>query len=405
MQAKNKIINLTVIVSALGYFVDIYDLVLFSIVRVPSLKSLGIPDDQLLSNGVHLINMQMIGMLIGGIIWGIIGDKRGRISVLFGSILLYSLANIANAFVTDVTTYGILRFIAGIGLAGELGAAITLVSEVMPKETRGYATSIVAGVGVSGAILANLVAKATTWQTAYIVGGVLGLLLLIMRVRMMDSGIYEKVRTKAHVTKGAFLSLFTNGDRLRRYLCCIFIGVPIWYVIGILVTFSPEITKALGATDAVSAGDAIMFTYAGLTVGDIGSGVASQWLKSRRKIVFWFIVATAITCAVYLLPEKSSDFYYGICFFMGLAVGYWAVFVSIAAEQFGTNLRATAAITVPNFVRGAVVPLTLSFRSLQETMGVVQSAVIIGVVVIVLALISLHFMKETFAKDLDFVEH
>ena len=176
--------------------VDMYDLFLFSINRVSSLKSLHISGEQLLADGIMLLNLQMAGMLIGGIFWGIMGDKKGRLSVLFGSILIYSIANIGNGFVTTVTQYAVLRFIAGFGLAGELGAGITLVTEILPKERRGYGTTLVATVGIMGALLAYFVSHLFDWRTAYFIGGGLGLILMILRVRVFESGMFMKLKEK-----------------------------------------------------------------------------------------------------------------------------------------------------------------------------------------------------------------
>lgn len=405
LNLKRDVLNLTVIVSALGYFVDIYDLVLFSIVRVASLKDLGIAEADLLQVGVKLLNMQMTGMLIGGVVWGVLGDKLGRVSVLFGSILMYSLANIANGLVSDVETYSWLRFIAGIGLAGELGAAITLVSESLPKESRGIGTSVVAGVGVSGALLAATVGKYLSWQTAYIIGGCLGLALLILRVKMLESGMFHKMRDEVNVRRGDIMMLFTNLERFGRYLDCILIGVPLWFVIGILVTFSPEICRELGATGPVSAGDGIFWAYAGLVVGDIGSGIVSQWLNSRKKTLLIFQLASAIFILVFLFSKgMSPEYYYGLCFLMGCAVGYWAIFVTVAAEQFGTNLRATVTTTVPNFVRGSVVLVTTAFTLLKGKVGTVQSALTVGMVCVVIGFFALRRIKESFGRDLNWTE-
>jgi MFS transporter, putative metabolite:H+ symporter len=399
-----KILNITVIVAALGYFVDIYDLVLFSIVRVASLKSLGVPDDQLLEKGVFLLNMQMAGMLTGGLLWGILGDKKGRVSVLFGSIFLYSLANILNAFVTNVDQYGILRFLAGVGLAGELGAAITLVSEVMTKETRGYGTTVVASVGISGAVLAATVGENFSWNTAYIVGGVLGLLLLIMRVSIFESGMYKTAKSQK-IRRGDFALLFNSRERAIKYVSCILIGIPIWFVIGILVTFSPEISRELGVTGPVSAGSGILYTYVGLIFGDLASGVLSQLIRSRRKVVFTFLIITGFFIVVYFSATGlSPEMFYALCVLLGFGTGYWAVFVTIASEQFGTNLRATVTTTAPNFVRGAVVPLTLAFQALKQNLSLTDSATIVGAVAMSLAFIALTQLKETFGKDLDYVE-
>jgi MFS transporter, putative metabolite:H+ symporter len=412
---KSKAIKLAVLVAALGYFVDIYDLILFSIVRVTSLRELGIPQAELLDRGVLLINMQMGGMLFGGLFWGILGDKRGRLSVLFGSIVLYSLANIANGFVSSLEQYAAMRFIAGVGLAGELGAGITLVSEVMQKESRGYGTTIVATVGICGAVVAALVGDMFHWRTAYFVGGALGLSLLVLRIGVTESGMFtslKKRRTKpstsegqAAVSSGDFFSLFSTWDRARRYVCVILTGVPIWYAVGILITFSPEIGKAMGMTEVPKAGRAVMFSYIGLALGDLGSGVASQWWKSRKKVVGLFLLLTAASVAVYFTVGGTSlPIFYLVCSVLGFATGYWAVFVTMAAEQFGTNIRATATTTAPNFVRGFVVPLTLAFQGLTATLGIAGSAIAVGVVSITVALLALRGLDETYGKDLDFLE-
>ncbi|WP_210489721.1 MFS transporter [Rufibacter aurantiacus] len=402
---KSKLLNTAVIVAALGYFVDIYDLVLFSIVRIASLKEIGITSPAaLLEEGVHLINMQMTGMLLGGIFWGVLGDKRGRISVLFGSIFLYSAANIANGFVTDLGLYAWLRLIAGVGLAGELGAGITLVSEVLPKEKRGYGTTIVASVGISGAILAGIIGEYFHWRTAYFVGGGLGLLLLLLRIGIYESGMFEKAQ-KQEVARGNFLSLFTSGTRFFKYLKCILIGVPIWFVIGVLITFSPEISQALGITAPISAAKGIGFSYFGLTVGDLASGLLSQKLRSRKRVVVLFLLLLSGIVALFLLAQGASEaYFYALCVALGFGSGYWAVFVTIAAEQFGTNIRATVTTTVPNFVRGAVVALTLSFKSLQDDLGLLTTAGLLGAITIIIALISISTLPESFHKDLDYTE-
>jgi len=399
-----KIFTTSVVVSALGYFVDIYDLILFGIVRVPSLTQLGYSGDELIQNGIFLLNTQMAGMLLGGIIWGILGDKKGRISVLFGSIFLYSIANIANAFANDITSYALCRLFAGIGLAGELGAAVTLISEVLPKEVRGYGTAVVASLGVSGAIAAAIVGDLFNWKTAYVIGGVLGLALLLMRIKMFESGIYESIKN-SEISKGNFLKIFTNKNRFLRYLNCILIGLPIWFVVGVLVTFSPEFGKVLGVTEPISAGKSIMFTYIGLIFGDFTSGFLSQYFKSRKKIIAVYIGFTFVFILVYLFSKNISlEIFYTICVLLGLAIGYWAVFVTIAAENFGTNLRSTVTTTVPNFIRGSVVPITLLFSFLRGSMGMIYAALLVGVLTIIIAAISLYHLEETFGKDLNFIE-
>ncbi len=399
-------LNFTVLVASLGYFVDMYDLVLYGIVRIPSLKSMGFSGEALVTEGVFLLNMQMTGMLIGGIIWGILGDKKGRLSVLFGSIALYSVSNIANAFVTSLDGYAIARFFAGVGLAGELGAAITLVGEIMKRESRGYGTTIVASVGIMGSVAAGVVGDIFSWQTAYIIGGVLGLTLLALRAKMLESGMYKSLQGMKGIKRGDFLSLFTNKTRFLKYLRCILIGLPMWFVVGILIILSPEFAVHLGITGKVTAGNSIMFSYAGLVIGDLVSGFSSQIFRSRKRIVFIFLMIVSVLIVVYLNAFRiSAGLFYLLCFVMGVGIGYWAVFVTIASEQFGTNLRSTVTTTVPNFVRGAVVIITLSFKALKGNFGLIGAAYIVGFITIILALISLYYMEETYHKDLDFFEN
>ncbi|EAT59760.1 General substrate transporter:Major facilitator superfamily MFS_1 [Chlorobium ferrooxidans DSM 13031] len=399
------IFSMPVIVAALGYFVDIYDLVLFSIVRVPSLKSFGLGGKELIDYGVFLLNMQMIGMLVGGILWGWLGDKKGRLKIMFASILLYSLANIANGLVTTLPAYAVLRFIAGVGLAGELGAGITLVSEVLHTRIRGYGTMLVASIGVSGAILANYVANTYEWHNAFFIGGGLGLLLLAARVKVAESGMFKKMEEKSGVSRGNMFALFTDRGRFLRYINSIMIGVPIWFVVGVLITFSPEFAVELGTTGPVSAGNAVMFCYLGLVFGDLSSGLLSQLLQSRKKVILLFMLLTVGAIALYFLQgNRSPQFFYAVCAILGFAGGYWAIFVTVAAEQFGTNLRATVATTVPNFVRGMVVPITMLFQFSKGFFGLESGALLVGALCISAAFISLNSLEETFHKDLDYYE-
>jgi putative MFS transporter len=401
---STRVLNLAVVVAALGYMVDIYDLILFLVIRVPSLKGIGVPDAQLFEVGTRLINMQMVGMLLGGILWGVLGDRRGRLSVLFGSIILYSLANIANGFVHTVPQYAAMRLFAGVGLAGELGAGITLVSESIHKDLRGYATTVVAGVGIIGALLAVAVSKIAPWNVAYFIGGGLGLVLLALRIGVFESGLYRKTALQT-VERGNFLALFTDGRRALRYVCVILSGVPIWYFIGILLAFSKELGGALGMNPVPSVPNAVFWGYFGLALGDFGAGWTSQLLQSRKRALWGFIVLNAITVALlFLLGKQSTTIYYVCCVLAGFSSGYWAIFVTVATEQFGTNLRATTTTTVPNFVRGLVPVLTISFRGLAPHVGLVASAAIVGAVTIVVAFLSVFGLEETFGKDLDFIE-
>jgi MFS transporter, putative metabolite:H+ symporter len=409
MQPKsNSIFNVTVIVAALGYFVDIYDLLLFSIIRVESLTSLGLTAEQLTSDGESIISWQMGGLLIGGILWGMLGDKKGRLSVLFGSIILYSLANIANGMVTTVDQYAMVRFIAGVGLAGELGAGITLVSELTPKEKRGIATSMVAGIGLTGAVVAFIVKENFHWRTCYFIGGGLGLALLLLRISVFESGMFNAVK-KLNVKRGNFFMLFTNGDRLKRYILAILIGLPTWFVIGVLVTFSKEFAEHFGIKEKVDSGKAIMFAYAAISAGDILIGFVSQWFRSRKKALFLFYGITIFFMVLYftVLWNGTASAMYWVCAGLGFGTGFWAIFVTMGAEQFGTNLRATAATTIPNMVRGllaiAIIPLFKWLRGM-EGVGYVQGGMYAAIILMAVTLIAAAMTKETFGKDLNFVE-
>lgn len=404
----------TVLICGLGYFVDIYDLILFSVVRVDSLTSIGVRPEDLLLVSETILRSQMIGMLLGGILFGILADKRGRLSILLVSILLYSLMSIANAFVSSTSLYAVLRFFSGIGLAGELGVAVTLVAEVMPKASRGYGTTVVASMGILGAVWAFAVHTMFDWRTAYVVGGVMGLILLVMRMRVQESRMF-RLSERALVRRGNMLMLLSR-KRLLLYISCIVIGVPIWYIIGILVSFSPELSREGGSVNTVVAGQSIMWAYLGLAAGDLLSGLISQWLKSRRLSILLFLLLSGTLSWWYLATtNKSETLTYLQCGLLGFAAGYWAVFVTTSAEQFGTNLRATVATSVPNFVRGALAPALLLFRffatgGLPE-MGIVyanrplaSSALVVGVFTFATAIFGWMFLHESFGKELEYLE-
>lgn len=405
MQSKQvSVFSLAVLVAALGYFVDIYDLLLFSIIRVSSLTDLGLNKDQIASDGLFIINVQMAGLLIGGILWGILGDKKGRLKVLYASIILYSLGNIANGFVQTVNQYAAVRFLTGIGLAGELGAGITLVSELLPKEKRGVGTSLVAGIGLTGAVVAFFFKENFHWRTCYFIGGGLGFMLLLLRVGVLESGMFNSIQ-HSNVSKGNFFMLINNGKRLKKYLCSILIGLPTWYVIGILVTFSKEFGEKMGVVGKVDPGKAVMFAYAAISIGDIAVGLLSQALKSRKKALFLFYGLTAIGIAWFFsLNGQPVSSLYAACALLGFGTGFWAIFVTMAAEQFGTNIRATAATTVPNMVRGALILISVLFTSLQGSTGYVNSGLITGITVMVIGVVAALLTEETFHKDLNYVE-
>ncbi|MEY8759253.1 MFS transporter [Chryseobacterium tongliaoense] len=401
------IFSIPVIISALGYFVDIYDLLLFGIVRIPSLKALGLNPDV---DGTFILNCQMAGLLVGGIFWGIFGDKKGRLSVLFGSILVYSLANIACGFLPYfpkenlVYSYAGLRFIAGVGLAGELGAGITLVSESLPKNLRAIGTSVVAGFGLMGAVVAQLTVElAGGWNISYIIGGVLGIMLLFLRISVSESGIYKNIEHKT-VSKGNFFSFFTNKDRFIRYMKCIAVGLPTWYCIGILAVLANQFAPELKIKD-LNPGKAIMWAYIGISVGDLSSGFISHALKSRKMAIFYMLLFTIVGVGIMLFGNTDTETkYYIFCVWLGLGTGYWAMFVTLAAEQFGTNIRNTATTTVPNMVRGLVPVMIFAFDLLKNNFTVVISAAIVGFVVFGLAFYSALTISETHNKDLEFTE-
>jgi MFS family permease len=399
-----QVLILPVIVIAMGYFVDIYDLILFGVVRVASLKELGLSGDEITSWGSIILNMQMGGMLIGGILWGILGDKKGRLSVLFASIILYSISNLLNAFVTNVEQYAALRFIAGIGLAGELGAGVTLVAEILPKNLRGYGIMTIASFGVLGVVAADLVAEHFAWRNAYIFGAVLGFMLLVLRFRVTESKMFAH-NVSDDIKRGDFFALFTHKRLFTKYIKAIAIGVPLWYVVGILVMFSPEFAKALSISGDIAAGKALMYCYIGLAFGELGSGYLSQRMQSRKKAFSIFIGASlASVLYYYTLQGASTEQFYIAVFVLGIFCGYWTLFITMAAEQFGTNIRATVATTAPNFVRGAVVPITSSFIILKGSVGVLYAGAIVGVVSFSLAILALVLTHDTFHKDLDYIE-
>lgn len=416
------LLSLPVLVAALGYFVDVYDLLLFTIVRQPSVMAVGATAKSIIEDSAHIINWQMSGLLIGGIIWGVIGDKHGRLKVLFGSIMLYSVANILTSFVQTVDQYAYCRFIGGIGLAGELGAGITLVSEMLPKNKRGIGTSMVAGIGLFGAVFAYFTfqytkqwglsytisnIKITDWRICYQIGGVLGVLLLILRIRVAESFMFESAKL-ANIEKGNFLQFFSNKKRFSKYIKAILIGLPTWFVIGVLVNYSNKFATELYGKNLIDSGKSIMFAYIGIAVGDIVIGYVSQYFKSRKKaLLVFYSLNTAAMILFFSVVNDSDQRMYAICALLGFSTGYWAIFNTMAAEQFGTNLRATAATTIPNMVRGALPLINFLFLDiLQKKVGwtVIQSGILTGIIVMSITVVAFVFTEETYHKDLDYLE-
>lgn len=402
------LLALPVIVSALGFFVDVYDMLIFSIVRVPSLESMGLTKEQIKIDGTFILNCQQVGLVMGGILWGVIGDRRGRMSVLFGSIVMYSLANIACGFVQTINQYALLRFIAGVGLSGEIGAAIVLVSEILPKEIRSYGSSVVAGVGYLGAGVAYATQAIFDWRTAFFVGGGMGLLLLLLRVSVLESGLFVTMKEgQQEVSRGNFLHFFTSWASTKKYFRCVAVGLPTWFVVGILATFANELGEAMGIPEPVKPGQCVMMIYLGLAGGDLLSGPLSHWLRSRRRTVIYLLMASMTLCGVYLFTGvKTATGLYTICLFLGFCTGYIAMYLTMVAEQYGTNLRATATTSVPSVVRGMLIPMAFIYQGLQREFSIsaLISAGLVGAVVYGLAFWSLARTEETFSKDLAFVE-
>ena len=414
-EKRKFLFSLPVIVAALGYFVDIYDLTLFGVVRIESLEALNLDVDKV---GSLIINWQMFGLLVGGILWGVLGDKRGRLSVLFGSIIVYSVANIACGFIPQMqfmdtaTLYCILRFIAGVGLAGELGAGITLVAESLPKELRAIGTSLVAGFGLLGAVVAKLtVGFSGDWTITYFIGGGLGLALLFLRIGVVESGMFKAIVENDEVKKGSFVSFFTNKERFIKYIKCIAIGLPTWFCIGIFAFFGNQFAAPLGINGEIDPGACIMWAYIGISAGDFASGFLSHLLNSRKKAIFWMLMFTLLGVILLLTGMASTvNMYYVLMVWLGLGTGYWAMFVTVGAEQFGTNIRSTAATTIPNMVRGSLPLMVILYNYIkievydESNSGILIAAIVVGIIAFTLAIYSTLTIEETHNKDLDFVE-
>ncbi len=398
--------NVTVWVVALGYLVDIFDITLFGMLRVQSLKDLGFQGDELLTQGQLLLNAQMLGMLVGGFIFGILGDKRGRLVSLFASIILYSLGNLLNAFVQDINSYAICRLISGIGLAGELGLGVTLVVEILPKDIRGMGTAFIAAVGVLGAVVAGVLVEMLPWRICYIVGGTMGLLLLFLRISVSESGMFHALKRQSDISKGSIKLLFSSRDKIKRYILCILVGMPIWYVAGIVMTLSPELAVVLGVNEPILASRSIAISYLGLAVGDFLSGILSQYFKSRKKVLIGFEIFTIVSLAALFLLSSghSANTFYTLCFVIGMGAGFWALFVTVCSEQFGTNLRATVTTTVPNLVRGSLILMNLYLSYLRQQMDFLTATLLTGATVFILCIFATLVLHETFAKDLDYRE-
>lgn len=399
---SERIVTPIVLVTALGYLVDVYDLLLFNVVRVTSLTDLGLSGEALTDAGLFILNMQMAGLLIGGLLFGILGDKIGRKSCLLFSILIYSLATLLCAFVQNADQYAVLRFIAGIGLSGEVGVGVCLVTESVAREKRGLATMLFCFIGISGAVLAAVAASFLAWKTCYLIGGLAGLGLLATRALLCESGMFEATK-QSGASRGNILIILKDKTLLKRYLACILMGTPIYFAIGILWTLAPELSQSMDIKGQLNPAATIGIGYTGLVLGDLVVGTMSQAFKSRIKPVLIMLCITgALLVTFFLMDGLTIPEFYAFCLASGMAVGYWVNMVTIAAEQFGTNIRATAATSIPNFVRGMLLPMNLILAALKPELGIAMAALVVGGTVLVLAVLSLTQLEETFAKDLDY---
>jgi putative MFS transporter len=406
---QSAILGPAVIISALGYFVDVFDALLFGFVRIRSLTDLGYSGEALTNVGINIQNWQMTGMVVGGLLSGVLGDRFGRVRVLYLSVFLYSIASILSGLVQSGADYAVYRFIAGVGLAGELGAGVTLVAEVLPRDKRGLGAAIVAAFGLSGAIAAGFIDRLLPdWRHCYFFGGGLGLALLVLRLSVAESGIFRRIRSQAGVRRGRLADLFNNRDRFGRFARSTLAGCTTWFGMGVLTLLAPEFGAARGLSGPVHPGSAIIWFHVGIVLGDVASGLLSQLWRSRLRVMRAFLALQAVLAAWYLFgPVRTPDHFYALHFGLGFAGGFWAVFVTNAAEQFGTNLRATVATAAPSLVRGLLVPIAWAFKTLKApavTGSAVTAAGIVGVVCFALAFWALAGLREGFGRSLEFTE-
>jgi MFS transporter, putative metabolite:H+ symporter len=405
IQQTSKVFNATVIVTALGYLVDVYDILIFNTTRVATLTDLGLSGDLLTNMGIYILNMQLVGLILGGLFFGVMGDKIGRKACLLGSILTYSIATLACAFVTTPEQLAWARFIAGFGLAGEIGIGVALITETMTKEKRTLGVTLFAFIGIAGAVLAALAAEFLPWRICYIIGGVAGLLLLITRTMVLESGLYEKSKEHTHIQKGSLAMILTRPALLKKYIYCIFLGAPIFYSIGMIWTLSPEIGKNLGASEPIKATMAIGLGYLGMMFGDLLAGLLSHRFQNRKTIILYFMIVTCVVIVgLFLQKNITPTTYYIFAALNGLFIGYWVNLITMSAEQFGTNIRATVSTSVPNFARATLLPLNLILSAIKPSIGIIWGVGFMGVLAMVLAFYALYKLEDTYHKDLNYYE-
>jgi hypothetical protein len=243
------------------------------------------------------------------------------------------------------------------------------------------------------------------WRTCYYIGGALGLTLLLLRMQVKESVLFKQVK-QAGVKRGDFLMFFNNKERALLYLRCIMIGIPAWYIIGVLVTFSDQFGKEFGI-EGIDPGKAIMYQYMAIAFGDLTAGLLSKLLNSRKKALFVFYGITTLFLGLYfgLRGGGSAQNMYWLCAGLGFGTGFSVIYITMSAEQFGTNLRATAAVTIPNMVRGALPLIIILFKGMRNWTGsYVTGAVLTGALLMLIAVYAAIGIRETYNKELDFVE-
>jgi MFS family permease len=395
---------LMISVAALGYFVDLYDMLIFSSERVEALGSIGVAKQKMGEVGLMLQNYQMLGLVIGGFLFGILADKFGRLRVLFASILLYSVANIGNAFVTNVPAFAVARLIAGIGLAGELGVALSWISESLKPQQRTIATTIVSAFGLLGGVVAAIMATHFHWQTSYMIGGIMGLVLLAFRVSLNESKLFEQTR-QSSAKKGNLFQLLSNKKQLKKFVLCVLSGAPAFVLLSIYVTLAPEFGAAFGITEQISVAHGIMVFLIVFAMSDVACGLLSKIMRKRKTPLLIFACLQILSIGYYLLvPPQTVEAFYFRCMLLGFSAGYWGILITNSLEQFGTNIRATVATSTPSLIRGMTIPASIFFTVVSKQTSLVTAGAIVGFSLVAISIVSILLLDDKFENDLNFME-
>jgi MFS transporter, putative metabolite:H+ symporter len=381
-----------------GYFIDIFDLVLFSTLRISSFEELKITDPTYWT--VVFFNLQMTGILVGGIFWGKMADIKGRSWSFMGTILVFSIANIINGLTSSLTVYGICRFIAGFGLAGEMGSGIALICEKVPDEKRSLYLGFVSSLGCIGAVLSGWLGDIVYWRYLFIGSGFAGILLTLLRKNLLEPDLFRKTAT-LNIPRGQWKTLFQSPPDLIRFILLIFLGIPMWYIIGILWSFSTEMTSTIGL-NIFTSGQAILWGYVGVWMGDMLMPFVSQFLKSRIFTIQICLIMMLLG-VIYLFqfqPHSLLSFQL-THIFLGFTIGYWAVYATLCGESFGTNIRALTSTSLPSLIRFSSIPMMIIYQYGRDE-NELNIALGMGLTVLCISMITTYFIKDTFQKDIDF---